>query len=140
VVDHLVIGVAQHTDKNPLFTLQERTEMVQQEVARLKQDNPSLQTRIEVQPFETLLVDFARQVGAHFIIRGLRAVSDFEYEFQMVGMNGRLAPTIETLFLMASERFQFIASRFVKEVARLGGDVSPFVSPVVHQRLCERFA
>src|SRR5262249_6994504 len=96
--------------------------------------------RIEVRAFESLLMHFARSVGASIIVRGLRAVSDFEYEFQMAGMNARLNPDIETVFLMASDRFQFISSRFVKEIAALGGDVSHLVSPRVAARLLDRYA
>jgi len=140
VVDHLIIAVAQHTYKDPLFSIEERADMAQHEINRLKQERPDIRASLEVKTFDTLLVDFAQREGAHCIIRGLRAVLDFEYELQMVGMNGRLAPHIETVFLMASEHFQFIASRIVKEVARLEGDVTPFVSPYVHHRLRERFA
>ncbi len=93
---------------------------------------------IEVRPFQGLLIDFARQVGAAMIVRGLRAVSDFDYEFQMAGMNYRMAPDIETVFLMASERHQFIASRLVKEVAALGGDISSFVPPLTLARTLAR--
>ena len=93
---------------------------------------------IEVRPFQSLLIDFARQVGAAMIVRGLRAVSDFDYEFQMAGMNYRMAPDIETVFLMASERHQFIASRLVKEVAMLGGDISSFVPALTLKRTLAR--
>ena len=93
---------------------------------------------IEVIPFDTLLIDFARKLGASMIVRGLRAVSDFDYEFQMAGMNYRMAPDIETVFLMASERHQFIASRLVKEVAMLGGDITSFVPPLTHERILKR--
>jgi pantetheine-phosphate adenylyltransferase len=96
-------------------------------------------SRIEVRPFESLLMHFAESVGASVIIRGLRAVSDFEYEFQMAGMNARLNPSIETVFLMASDRFQFISSRFVKEIGALGGDITHFVSPRVATRVLQRF-
>ena len=118
LLDKLVVGVAINTGKGPLFTLEERVELVQAEIARIATQNGMV---IEVLPFDTLLVDFARKVGASMIVRGLRAVSDFDYEFQMAGMNYRMAPDIETVFLMASERHQFIASRLVKEVAMLGG-------------------
>ena len=97
-------------------------------------------TRIEVRPFDGLLVSFADEAGASLILRGLRAVSDFEYEFQMVGMNSRLNPRLETVFLMAADNYQFISSRFVKEICRLGGDISQFVTPAVAQRLNARFA
>jgi pantetheine-phosphate adenylyltransferase len=93
---------------------------------------------IEVLPYDTLLVDFARKVGASMIVRGLRAVTDFDYEFQMAGMNYRMAPDIETVFFMASETHQFIASRLVKEVAMLGGDISSFVPPLTLQRVMQR--
>ena len=120
-----------------MFSLDERVEMVRDEIAAFKD---GMGDHIEVRPFNVLLMDFAEQENAACIIRGLRAVSDFEYEFQMAGMNTRLAPNIETLFLMASERHQFVSSRFVKEIGRLGGDITTFVTPRVEQRLKERFA
>ncbi len=137
VVDRLVIGVAGNDGKGPLFSTEERVEIVRDEVAHL--DNGDAE-RIEVRPFDTLLMSFAEATGAAIIIRGLRAVSDFEYEFQMAGMNARLNPNIETVFLMASDRYQFISSRFVKEIGALGGDVRHFVSPRVAVRLLDRFA
>jgi len=137
VVDRLVIGVARNDGKGPLFSTDERVEIVRDEVAHLENGAAD---RVEVRPFETLLMNFAVSVGASVIIRGLRAVSDFEYEFQMAGMNARLNPQVETMFLMASDRYQFISSRFVKEIGALGGDVSHFVSPRVTARLVERFA
>jgi len=137
VVDRLVIGVARNDGKGPLFQTDERVEIVRDEVAHLENGDAE---RIEVRAFETLLVNFAQSVGASMVIRGLRAVSDFEYEFQMAGMNARLNPDIETVFLMASDRYQFISSRFVKEIGALGGDVSHFVSPRVAARLADRFA
>jgi pantetheine-phosphate adenylyltransferase len=137
IVDRLVIGVARNDGKGPLFATDERVEIVRDEVAHLENGDAE---RIEVRAFDTLLMGFAQSVGAKVIIRGLRAVSDFEYEFQMAGMNARLNPEIETVFLMASDRFQFISSRFVKEIGALGGDVSHFVSPRVAVRLLDRFA
>jgi pantetheine-phosphate adenylyltransferase len=137
VVDRLVIGVARNDGKGPLFATDERVEIVRDEITHLENGDAE---RIEVRAFDTLLVRFAESVGAKVVIRGLRAVSDFEYEFQMAGMNARLDPEIETVFLMASDRFQFISSRFVKEIGALGGDVSHFVSPRVAARLLERFA
>jgi pantetheine-phosphate adenylyltransferase len=134
LVDKLVIGVAINKDKAPLFTLEERVEMVRLESARFV---PGLE--VEVRPFDTLLVRFAEAVGASLIVRGLRAVSDFEYEFQMVGMNQKLNPKIETVFLMADPTCQAIASRLVKEIARLGGDVSHFVPKEVERRLKAKF-
>jgi len=137
VVDHLVIGVARNDGKGPLFSTDERVEIVRDEVAHIENGGAE---RIEVRPFDTLLMSFAESVGAGIIIRGLRAVSDFEYEFQMTGMNARLNPQIETVFLMASDRYQFISSRFVKEIGALGGDISHFVSPRVAAHLLDRFA
>jgi pantetheine-phosphate adenylyltransferase len=137
IVDRLVIGVARNDGKGPLFSTDERVEIVRDEIAHLAGD---IAKRIEVRAFETLLMSFAESVGAGVIIRGLRAVSDFEYEFQMAGMNARLNPTIQTVFLMASDRYQFISSRFVKEIGGLGGDVSHFVSRRVADRLADRFA
>ena len=136
VVDHLVIGVARNDAKGPLFATDERVEIVREEMKHLENGGGE---RIEVRPFETLLMHFAESVGASVIVRGLRAVSDFEYEFQMAGMNARLNPKIETVFLMASDRYQFISSRFVKEIGALGGDITHFVSPRVAARLLERF-
>ena len=124
VVDRLVIGVAANPGKEPLFTLSERCAMLEEQVARLRNGDGS---RIEIRSFDNLLMHFVVELGAAVILRGLRAVSDFEYEFQMAGMNTRLNPDVETVFLMASERQQFIASRFVKEVAFLGGDITSFV-------------
>src|SRR5438132_7951597 len=137
IVDRLVIGVARNDGKGPLFSTDERVEIVRDEIAHLGE--PDAAERIEVRPFASLLMSFAESVEASVIIRGLRAVSDFEYEFQMAGMNARLNPRIETVFLMASDRFQFISSRFVKEIGALGGDVSHFVSPRVPARLPHRF-
>jgi len=133
--DKLVIGVARNSDKNPLFGLDERVEMARELSLSVAGD-----TVIEVRPFQGLLMHFAEEVGASAIIRGLRAVSDFEYEFQMVGMNQRLNADIETVFMMADPRHQAIASRLVKEIARLGGNIEPFVPPLVKQRLMEKFA
>ena len=136
LVDHLVVGVAVNRDKSPLFGFDERVAMVEVETSQLAEETG---VRIDVHPFENLLIDCARQVGASVIIRGLRAVSDFEYEFQMVGMNRSLDAEIETVFLMADVRTQAIASKLVKEIARLGGDVSNFVSDNVRQALEQKF-
>ncbi|HZT51226.1 MAG TPA: pantetheine-phosphate adenylyltransferase [Stellaceae bacterium] len=138
IVDRLVIGVARNAGKGPLFSTDERVEIVRDELAHLA--DAATQARVEVRPFDSLLMHFAVSVEASMIIRGLRAVSDFEYEFQMAGMNSRLNATIETVFLMASDRYQFISSRFVKEIGQLGGDVTPFVSARVAERLARRFA
>ena len=137
IVDRLVIGVARNDGKGPLFATDERVEIVRDEVAHLENGDAE---RIEVRAFDTLLVNFAQSVGASVIIRGLRAISDFEYELQMASLNARLNPVIETVFLMASDRYQFISSRFVKEIGSLGGDVSHFVSPRVALRLLDRVA
>ena len=137
LLDKLVIGVAINRDKGPLFSLEERVAMVEAETRKIS-EKTGLQ--IEVHPFENLLIDCARDVGASVIIRGLRAVADFEYEYQMVGMNRQLDDTIETVFLMAEAEHQAIASKLVKEIARLDGDVSKFVTPEVHQALTDRFA
>ena len=128
LVDRLVIGVAINRDKGPLFALEDRVAMVEAECSAIAQKSGG---EIVVHPFENLLIDCARDVGAGIIIRGLRAVADFEYEFQMVGMNRALDASIETVFLMADARRQAIASKLVKEIARLGGDVSKFVTPPV---------
>jgi pantetheine-phosphate adenylyltransferase len=138
VVDKLVVAVAINAGKNPLFSLDERVEMVRREIAAMKENGVAART--VVQPFDNLLMDFTVSVGARVIIRGLRAVSDFEYEFQMAGMNARLNPAVETVFLMASDRTQFISSRFVKEIGRLGGDVEHFVPARVAKCLVKRFA
>jgi pantetheine-phosphate adenylyltransferase len=134
VVHKLVVGVAENAGKGPLFSLKERIRMIEDEVAALDTNG----VPVEVRPFDNLLVDFAKKVDASIVIRGLRAVSDFEYEFQMAAMNRKIAPTLETTFLMSSDRYQFISSRFVKEIARLGGNVSPFVSPVVLKKITKK--
>jgi pantetheine-phosphate adenylyltransferase len=137
VVDHLIVAVAHNAGKAPLFTLDERVAMARGAIAGMKISDG---VKVEVCSFDMLLMHYAEACGANVIIRGLRAVSDFEYEFQMAGMNARLNPGIETLFLMASERCQFISSRFVKEIGRLGGDISSFVSPTVRGELDRRWA
>ncbi|GBD44266.1 Phosphopantetheine adenylyltransferase [bacterium HR40] len=131
LVDRLVVAVAVNAGKEPLFSLEERRRMVEADVSGLMAANATNGARIEVRTFDNLLVNFALSEGAEMVIRGLRAVSDFEYEFQMAANNKRLAPRLETVFLMASETVQFISSRFVKEIHALGGDVSSFVSPFV---------
>ncbi len=136
LLDRLIIAVAANDGKNPQFGLGERVDMVRREIDRLP--NGAGQ-KIEVRSFDNLLVNFAESVGASVIVRGLRAVTDFEYEFQMAGMNVKLKPELETIFLMASERHQFISSRFVKEICRLGGDISQFVPPSVADRLNASF-
>jgi pantetheine-phosphate adenylyltransferase len=135
LVDRLVVGVAINSGKGPLFSLDERVELVKAETDTI---SAAVGSEILVVPFTGLLVEFARQSQARMIIRGLRAVSDFDYEFQMAGMNHRLAPDVETVFLMASETNQFISSRFVKEVATLGGDVTSFVPKLTLERTLVR--
>ncbi|GGG60573.1 phosphopantetheine adenylyltransferase [Salipiger pallidus] len=136
LVDRLVIGVAINRDKGPLFSLEERVAMIEAESAKLAEDAG---IEIVVHPFENLLINCARDVGAQMIIRGLRAVADFEYEYQMVGMNRSLDSSVETVFLMAEARHQAIASKLVKEISRLGGDVSKFVTPQVNDALDGKF-
>ncbi len=135
LLDKLVVGVALNTGKGPLFSLDERVELVRAEIASIAVRNGMV---IEVIPFDTLLIEFARKLGASVVVRGLRAVSDFDAEFQMAGMNYRMAPDVETVFLMASETHQFIASRLVKEVAMLGGDISSFVPALTLDRVLKR--
>ena len=130
LVDKLVLGVAINQGKGPMFSLDERVEMVRAETEHLNS-----KAEIVVEPFEGLLMHFAREVGATVIVRGLRAVADFEFEFQMTAMNQQLDREIETVFLMADPRHQAIASKLVKEIAQLGGDVGRFVSPTVQARL-----
>jgi pantetheine-phosphate adenylyltransferase len=134
VADKLVIGVANNPGKGPMFGVDERVELVRQEVANLNTNG----AEVSVRAFGNLLMNFAEEVDATLIIRGLRAVSDFEYEFQMASMNARLNPHVETVFLTASETNQFISSQLVKEIARLGGDIRSFVSPRVAARIAER--
>ena len=136
LLDKLVIGVAINRDKGPLFSLEERVAMVEAETRKVA-DLTGIE--IEAHPFENLLIDCARDVGASVIVRGLRAVADFEYEYQMVGMNRQLDNSIETVFLMAEAEHQAIASKLVKEIARLGGDVSKFVTPEVNEELKRKF-
>ncbi|MEM9739841.1 MAG: pantetheine-phosphate adenylyltransferase [Pseudomonadota bacterium] len=136
LVDRLIVGVAFNEAKKPLFPLEDRLKMVEREV-RVHEMPGSAQ--IVVKPFDKLLMHFAEEVDATVLVRGLRAVSDFEYEFQMTAMNEVLNPDIETVFLMADVRHQAVASRLVKEIAKLGGDVSSFVSPTIRADLLEKF-
>ena len=132
IVDRLIVAVAANAGKGPLFGHQDRIALVREDIAAMKINSG---TTVECVGFDNLLIEFVRKSGASLIVRGLRAVSDFEYEFQMAAMNARLDPKIETVFLMAAEGSQFISSRFVKEISQLGGDVSSFVSPRVLARL-----
>ncbi len=137
LVDELVVGVAINRDKGPLFDLEERVAMVKEAMGPIAKASG---VSIRVAPFDKLLMTLAEEVKADIIIRGLRAVSDFEYEFQMVGMNQALNDDIETVFLMADARYQSIASRLVKEIARLGGDITAFVPEKVAARLQKKFS
>ncbi len=125
--DQVIVAIAANPKKNPLFSLDERTDMAQQVLSQNE--------NVIILPFDSLLVDFAHKQGANIILRGLRAVSDFEYEFQLAGMNRRLAPAIETLFLTPDEKFTYISSGLIREIATLGGNVSEFVDPVVETAL-----
>lgn len=132
LVDRLIIGVTTNPSKDPMFSTEERLAMVEREVASLNLTN------VEVTSFNALLVKFARKLGATVLIRGLRAVADFEYEYQMAGMNQQLDPMIETVFLMADVSLQPIASKLVKEIALFGGDIAPFVSEAVRRDVAAR--
>lgn len=136
LVDRLIVGVAANVKKDPFFSIEDRVQMLEKEIKTLSL-RPSVE--VVVKPFDNLLVNFAKKEGAQLIIRGLRAVSDFEYEFQMAGTNRKLCPELETVFLVASESFQLVASNLVKEIARLEGNTTPFVSPYVAERLKEKF-
>ena len=136
VVDYLIVAVALNAGKGPLFTVEERCRMVEEEVAKSGKVEPG---KIEVRTFDGLLVKFAADAGANVVVRGLRAVSDFEYEFQMAAMNSRLEPDVETVFLMASDRNQFISSRFVKEISMLGGNVRHFAPEGIADILEEKY-
>ncbi len=133
LVDRLVIGVGVNTGKKPAFSLEERVAMVEREVGNIQTHSD-----IDVVPFEGLLVKVADQLGAGIVIRGLRGVTDFEYEVQMVGMNTKMNPDVETVFLTASAETQFIASKLVREIAMMGGDIAPFVPPKVAEETVER--
>ncbi len=136
VVDHLVVAVADNPGKGPLFTTDERVKMMETDLS----NNKKIRGKSwEVRPFNKLLMEFVLEMDARVIVRGLRAVSDFEYEFQMAGMNAYLNKDIETMFLMSQDKFQFVSSRFVKEIGRLGGDIGHFVTPSVDKALRKRF-
>lgn len=135
MVDRLIIGVADNQRKGPVFGLEERADMVREDIKNMNDKG----CEIEVQTFDSLLVQFAKEMKASCIFRGLRAVSDFEYEFQMTGMNAKLDPDIETVFLMAADKWQFVSASFVKEICSMGGDVSEFVTPQVAEKLKTKF-
>ncbi len=130
--DEVVVGVATNAPKQPFFNLEERVAIAQAVLGGL--------SGVHIVPFSGLLVDFVRAQGARMVLRGLRAVSDFEYEFQLAGMNRRLDPELETIFLTPAEQHMFVSASMVREIARLGGDVRPFVHPLVAERLAHRFA
>lgn len=135
LMDELVVGVAIAESKGPLFSLEERVEMIEEAADAMKGDGMAV---VRVQPFDNLLVQLATDVGASVILRGLRTVTDFEYEYQMVGMNSRLEPQVETVFLMAEATHQAVSSTLVKEIAKMGGDISHFVVPSVEQRVLKK--
>lgn len=136
LVDKLIIGIAENSRKGPLFSHEDRVDMVRRDIENLHEKG----CEIEVRSFDNLLIKFAREVNASCIFRGLRAVSDFEYEFQMTGMNAKLDPGIETVFLMASDKWQFVSASFVKEISAMGGDIAEFVTPQVAEKLKKKFA
>ena len=139
LVDRLIVAVAANAGKGPIFTLQERLAIAVYEVEQLvRQSSEKKRGEISIKAFDNLLVDFARAQQASMIVRGLRAVSDFDYEFQMAGLNKAMNPRIETVFLVASDGSQFISSNFIKEIATLGGDVQPFVSSYVAEKLFQK--
>ena len=139
MTDRLIVGVAEDSSKAPLFSVDQRVAMLQEQIALIRVQNGEVTAEIEVVSFSGLLMHFAEKQQAKMIFRGLRAVTDFDYEFQMTGMNRRLNPRIETVFLMASETNQFISSRMVKEIVGLGGDIGSFVPPPVKDALLAKF-
>jgi pantetheine-phosphate adenylyltransferase len=136
LVDHLIVGIADNKRKGPLFSLKEREKMLRTDIENMHEKG----CEIEVRAFDDLLIHFARDMNASCIFRGLRAVSDFEYEFQMTGMNAKLDASIETVFLTAADKWQFVSASFVKEICSLGGDVSEFVTPQVAEKLRKKFS
>lgn len=136
VVDHLIVAVAENPGKDPLFSLKERSQMA---IEAIEKEIKDCRATIEVKSFDSLLMQFAEDMGATAVVRGLRTVSDFEYEYQMAGMNKHLKLDIEVIFMMASNKYQHISSRFVKEIAKLGGDVSDFIPDNVDKALKEKY-
>ena len=130
--ERLIVSVAANPNKQPLFSLEERVQLAREALGHLP--------TVEIRGFDILLVNYAKSIGAHFILRGLRAVSDFEFEFQLANMNRRLDPEIESIFLTPAEQFSFISSSLVREVAKLGGNIAPFVHPKVEAALVTKFA
>ncbi|MSP43873.1 MAG: pantetheine-phosphate adenylyltransferase [Alphaproteobacteria bacterium] len=137
LVDKLVIAVAINEGKGPMFSLEERVAMMREETQRIKGNGIA---QIDIVPFKNLVTQFAAEMGASVIVRGLRGVADFDYEFQMAGMNMRLNPDVETVFLMAEANNQPIASKLIREIARLGGSVDKFTTPAVAGKLHKRFS
>ena len=132
LVDEVVIAVADSQKKGPLFTLEERVELVRQATAHL--------SNVRVEPFKGLLVDFAKELDATVVVKGLRAITDFEYEFQMTAMNYQLSPQLETLFIMSPPQYMYLSSSIVREISKMGGDIQQFVPPCVYEALKKKYA
>ena len=132
LVDEVVVAVADSQKKGPLFTLEERVELVRQATAHL--------SNVRVEPFKGLLVDFAKELGATVVVKGLRAITDFEYEFQMTAMNYQLSPQLETLFIMSPPQYMYLSSSIVREISKMGGDIQQFVPPCVYEALKKKYA
>ena len=132
LVDEVVVAVADSQKKGPLFTLEERVELVRQATAHLP--------NVRVEPFNGLLVDFAKELDATVVVKGLRAITDFEYEFQMTAMNYQLSPQLETLFIMSPPQYMYLSSSIVREISKMGGDIQQFVPPCVYEALKKKYA
>ena len=132
LVDEVVVAVADSQKKGPLFTLEERVELVRQATAHL--------SNVRVEPFKGLLVDFAKELDATVVVKGLRAITDFEYEFQMTAMNYQLSPQLETLFIMSPPQYMYLSSSIVREISKMGGDIQQFVPPCVYDALKKKYA
>ena len=132
LVDEVVVAVADSQKKGPLFTLEERVELVRQATAHL--------SNVRVEPFKCLLVDFAKELDATVVVKGLRAITDFEYEFQMTAMNYQLSPQLETLFIMSPPQYMYLSSSIVREISKMGGDIQQFVPPCVYEALKKKYA
>ena len=132
LVDEVVVAVADSQKKGPLFTLEERVELVRQATAHL--------SNVRVEPFKGLLVDFAKELDATVVVKGLRAITDFEYEFQMTAMNYQLSPQLETLFIMSPPQYMYLSSSIVREISKMGGDIQQFVPPCVYEALKKKYA
>ena len=132
LVDEVVVAVADSQKKGPLFTLEERVELVRQATAHL--------SNVRVEPFKGLLVDFAKELDATVVVKGQRAITDFEYEFQMTAMNYQLSPQLETLFIMSPPQYMYLSSSIVREISKMGGDIQQFVPPCVYEALKKKYA